>query len=83
VESVRHNIHYNLREGRGLDVEFDMRKMNSVSPRVHNAQPNCRSELPLSSALSADQIAFWKWQEHAVYSRIVFGAVQELGLEAG
>ena len=41
------------------------------------------SNLPLASALPADEVAFWKWQEHAVYSRIIFGAVHELGLEAG
>ena len=29
----------------------------------------------LPSALPADEVAFGKWQEHAVYSRIVPGAV--------
>jgi hypothetical protein len=37
----------------------------------------------LASALAADKIAFGKWQEHAIDSRVVFGAAQELGLEAG
>ena len=44
---------------------------------------NCRSILPLASALPADEIIFWKWQEHAVYSRIIFGAVWVLRLETG
>lgn len=35
------------------------------------------------SALPADEIAFWKRQEHAVYSRIIFGTVQEICLDAG
>ena len=35
------------------------------------------------SALPADEITFWKWQEDTVYSRVVFGSVQELSLEAG
>jgi hypothetical protein len=39
--------------------------------------------LPLASALPADEITFWKWQEHAVYSRIIFGTVYELRLEVG
>src|SRR5439155_19289917 len=35
------------------------------------------------SALPADEITFWKWQEDTVYSRVVFGSVQELSLERG
>ena len=31
----------------------------------------------LASALPADEIAFGKWKEHAVDSRIVFGAVRK------
>ena len=31
----------------------------------------------------ADEIAFRKWQQHAVYSRIFFSTVQDLGLKAG
>ena len=37
----------------------------------------------LASALPADEITFGKWQERAVDSRIIFGTVQELCLEAG
>ena len=37
----------------------------------------------LASALPADEIAFCKWQEYAVYSRIIFGTVQKLRLDAG
>ena len=32
---------------------------------------------------SADEVAFWKWQEYTVDPWIVFGTVQELRLEAG
>ena len=42
-----------------------------------------RTILPLASALAADEIAFWKWQEYTVDSRIIFGTVHELGLDAG
>jgi len=39
--------------------------------------------LTLGSALAADEISLWKGQQHAVYSRIFFGTVQELFLDAG
>src|SRR6516225_4676832 len=41
------------------------------------------SRFQLSSNFPADEVAFWKWQEHGVDSRIIFGTVQELRLEAG
>ena len=56
--------------------------MPLIATRRQTGQPNCRSILPLASALPADEITFWKWQEHAVYSRIFFGTVQELRLDA-
>ena len=34
------------------------------------------------SALSADQVSLGKRQEHAIYSRIIFGALQEVFLDA-
>ena len=37
----------------------------------------------LSPALAADEIAFGERQEYAVYSQVIFGAVQDLGLDAG
>ena len=51
--------------------------------QVQTAQPKYRSILLLASALTADEITFWKWQEDTVYSRVVFGSVQELSLERG
>ena len=50
---------------------------------VNKRERNSRSILPLVSALPADEISLWKWHEHAVYSRITFGAVQKLRLDAG
>src|SRR3989338_5904199 len=35
------------------------------------------------SALPANEISLWKWQEHAVYTRISLRTVQKLRLDAG
>src|SRR5574341_357446 len=49
---------------------------------IRKREENSRS-IPLISAFPADEISLWEWQEHAVYSRIIFGAVQEVFLDAG
>jgi hypothetical protein len=64
-----------------LITSWDLRPIDAT--RVQTGQPTLGFILPLASALPADEIAFWKWQEHAVDSRIIFDAVQELRLEAG
>jgi len=56
--------------------------MPLIATRRQTGQPKRQSILPLASAPPADEITFWKWQEHAVYSRIFFGTVQELRLDA-
>jgi hypothetical protein len=54
-------------------------RLRVVTPETFSPKRNYRSILNFS----ADEISFWKWQEYAVYSRIVLRTVQELRLDAG
>lgn len=80
TESRQHGSRrYFCTPGRIIDIRFSIASPLEVCFFFYSAL----SKPSLVSALPADEISLWEWQEYAVYSRISLRTVQKVRQDAG